>query len=80
MKLVKRTEHLNSRPVRPIRIGKCTFVSKNGIIYRTKTVIALHQCSADYIHFETQDAHYHLSFSPFHAAQAVVPMLSMRAA
>ena len=80
MKLVKQTEHLNSRPLRPICVGKSAFITKNGIICRTKTVIALHQCSADYIHFETQDTHYHLSFSPFHAAQAVVPILSMRAA
>lgn len=79
MKLVKRTEHLNSRPIRPIRIGKCTFVSKNGIICRTKTVIALHQCSADYIHFETQDAHYHLSFSPFNHTTGVMQVPALQA-
>lgn len=80
MKLVKRTEHLNSRPLRPICVGKSALITKNGMIHRTKAVTALHHNSADYIYFETQDAYYHLSFSPFHAAQAVVPILSMRAA
>ena len=72
MKAVKRTENLNSRPVRPICIGKSAVLNKNGILYRTFPVIALHQCRSDYIHFETQDAHYHLSFSPYPFATAAM--------
>ena len=72
MKAVKRTENLNSRPVRPICIGKSALLTKNGTLYRTFPVIALHRCQSDYIHFETRDAHYHLSFSPNPLANAAV--------
>lgn len=80
MKADKRTENLNSRPVRPICIGKSAVLTKNGILYRTFPVIALHQCKSDYIHFETQDAHYHLFFSPYpHAAAAMEAPLPLAA-
>ena len=80
MKAVKRTENLNSRPVRPICVGQSAVLTKNGILYRTFPVIALHQCRSDYIHFETQDAHYHLSFSPYpNASAAMLPPLPLAA-
>ena len=80
MKPVKRTENLNSRPVRPICIGKSAVLMKNGVLYRTAPVITLHQCTSDYIHFETLDAHYHLSFSPFpHATAAMQAPLPLAA-
>lgn len=72
MKTDKRTENLNSRPVRPICVGKSAVLTKNGTLYRTFPVIALHQYTSDYIHFETQDAHYHLSFSPYPFATAAM--------
>ena len=72
MKMFKRTENLNSRPVRPICIGKSAVLTKKGVLLRTSPVIALHQCTNGYIHFETLDAHYHLSFSPFPYAAAAI--------
>lgn len=79
MKLVKRTEHLNSRPLRPICVGKSAFITKNGMIHRTKAVTALHHNSADYIYFETQDAYYHLSFSPFNHTTSVMQVQVLQA-
>ena len=76
MKLVKRTEYLNSRPLRPICVGKSAFITKNGMIHRTKAVTALHHCSADYIYFETQDD---LSFSPFNHTTGVMQVQVLQA-
>ena len=62
-----------------ICVGKSAFITKNGMIHRTKAVTALHHCSADYIYFETQDAYYHLSFSPFNHTTGVMQVQVLQA-
>ena len=37
----------------PLVLGHCAFLRANGTTYRTSTVVAIHEQSADMIHFET---------------------------
>ncbi len=75
MKATKKTENLNGRPICPIKIGQSAVIAKNGKLYHTSPVIALHVCTPEYIHFETLNTHYHMSVypSPFGAA-AQIPL------
>ncbi len=51
----------------------------NGTTYRTSTVVAIHEQSADMIHFETLNSDYYLSMDPFPMA-AVFPAYTALAA
>ena len=72
-KPVKKTEILNGGPICPIKVGQIAVIAKNGKLYHTSRVIALHECTEDHIHFETVHTHYHMSMAPFHHA-AVSPL------
>ena len=48
----------------PLVLGHCAFLRANGTTYRTSTVVAIHEQSADMIHFETLNSDYYLS-GPF---------------
>ena len=54
----------------PITIGEPAVFAAEGNLYRTSTVVALHEQTEDTIHFETINTHYHLSMSPFPSADA----------
>lgn len=56
----------------PLVLGHCAFLRANGTTYRTSTVVAIHEQSADMIHFETLNSDYYLSMDPFPMA-AVFP-------
>ena len=56
----------------PLVLGHCT-------TYRTSTVVAIHEQSADMIHFETLNSDYYLSMDPFPMA-AVFPAYTALAA
>lgn len=70
MKKAKQELKLYGRLVRPVKIGKAAVVSAGGRVFHTSRVIALHEQKEDYIHFETQNRHYHLSMCPFPLAAA----------
>lgn len=78
MKQIKENKKLNGNLMRPVTVGKAAVFSSEGLIYRTSIVIALHRQTKNYIHFETQNTHYHLSMQPF--PQASVSPLPVRLA
>lgn len=61
----KKTENLSGSPICPIKVGWIAVIAKNGRLYHTSKVIAVHECTEDHIHFETLHTHYHMSISPF---------------
>ena len=63
----------------PAGSGHCAFLRANGTTYRTSTVVAIHEQSADMIHFETLNSDYYLSMDPFPMA-AVFPAYTALAA
>ena len=78
MKHIKENKNLNGNLMRPVTVGKAAVFSSEGLIYRTSVVIALHTQTKNYIHFETQNTHYHLSIQPF--PQAAISPLPVRLA
>ena len=58
----------------PLVLGHCAFLRANGT-----TVVAIHEQSADMIHFETLNSDYYLSMDPFPMA-AVFPAYTVLAA
>ena len=64
---------------RILGLGHCAFLRANGTTYRTSTVVAIHEQSADMIHFETLNSDYYLSMDPFPMA-AVFPAYTALAA
>ena len=62
-----------------LRDGSGTYTWANGTTYRTSTVVAIHEQSADMIHFETLNSDYYLSMDPFPMA-AVFPAYTALAA
>lgn len=52
----------------PLVTGQCAVFKANGDIYRTSTVKAIHEVSANSIRFETENTHYHLLLSPYPVA------------
>lgn len=70
MKKEKTKRDLCGKLMRPIAIGKSAIFTAHGQVFHTSRVVALHEMSEDYIHFETLNTHYHLSIRPF--PQAVV--------
>lgn len=69
----KKTEKLNGSPICPIKVGRIAVIPKDGKLYHTSKVIALHECTKDLIHFETLHTHYYMSMTPFRPA-AVSPL------
>lgn len=63
----------------PLVLGNCAFLRANGTTYRTSAVVAIHEQSADMIHFETLNSDYYLSMDPFPMA-AVFPAYTALAA
>ena len=78
MKKVKENKNLYGNLMRPVTVGKIAVFSSEGLIYHTSVVIALHEQTKDFIHFETQNTHYHLSMQPF--PQAAISPLPVRLA
>lgn len=78
MKHLKESKSINGNLMRPVSVGKAAVFSSDGLIYRTSVVIALHKQTKNYIHFETQNTHYHLSMQPF--PQAAISPLPVRMA
>ncbi len=79
MKLVepdqKRTETLYAGPICPIRVGKPAVLTRGGRLFHTSRVVALHELTPEYIHFETKNTHYHISMNPFgFAATSPLPV------
>ena len=71
----KKTERLNGSPLSPIKVGRIAVIPKDGKLYHTSKVIALHECTKDHIHFETLHTHYHMSMTPFRpAAASLIPL------
>ena len=64
----KKTIQLCGSLLCPLVTGQCAVFKANGDIYRTSTVKEIHEVSADHIHFETENTHYHLFLSPYPAA------------
>ncbi len=62
----KKTERLSGSPICPVKVGRIAVIAKNGRLYHTSKVVAVHECTEDHIHFETLHTHYHMSISPFH--------------
>ncbi|MCM1214956.1 MAG: hypothetical protein NC331_06555 [Lachnospiraceae bacterium] len=62
----------------PIVVGKPAIFAAEGTIYHTSCVVALHEQTAENIHFETVNTHYHLFTSPF--PLAVISPLPVRMA
>lgn len=65
MKPNKKCRTLNGTLIRPVSVGNAAIFSSDGLIYHTSVVIALHNKTTNFIHFETQNTHYHLSIQPF---------------
>ena len=78
MTKAKKELKLYGRLMRPIKVGNTAVVSAGGRVFHTSRVVALHEQRADYIHFETQNRHYHLSMRPF--PLAMVSLLPERLA
>lgn len=75
MNTTKKCKTMNGNLMRPVTVGNAAVFSSDGLIYRTSVVIALHKQTKNYIHFETQNTHYHLSMQPFpHAAISPLPV------
>jgi len=65
MKNEKQTLYVCGIPMRPVVTGTDAIYASDGKICRTSRVMAVHKRTDDSIHFETADAHYHLSTTPF---------------
>lgn len=69
----KEVKEMNGNLLRPVTIGKSALFSSAGVTYHTSIVVALHEQTKDFIHFETKNTHYHLSMQPFPLA-AISPL------
>lgn len=65
--------------IRPAVVGKTAIYAAGGHVHRTSRVVAIHEQTENMVHFETKNAHYHLSMSPFPLAPAS-PLPTMLAA
>ena len=64
--------------IRPAVVGKTAIYATRGHVYRTSRVVAIHDQTENMVHFETKNAHYYLSTSPF--PPAAINPLPMRLA
>lgn len=68
----KKELKLYGQLMRPILVGKSAVFTSGGQIFHTSRVVALHEQTDDYIHFETVNTHYRLSTRPFPQAAALL--------
>lgn len=73
MKQNKKQFYMNGKLLRPLSIGKGALFHSEGRIYHTTPITAVHEQSEEMIQFETKNAEYYLSLSPFPQA-AVSPL------
>lgn len=71
---VKRTENIDASLVRPICIGRKAIIVHNGKLLHTAAVIKLHESTYEHIRFETEDAHYCISFANYPIVSAAVQL------
>ena len=72
-KETKKQITLYGRLISPLSIGYPAIFSSNGEIYRTSHVAVIHRMTAEEIHFETENTHYHLVLNTY-PLSAMVPM------
>ena len=63
----------------PLVLGHSVYLRAGGSIYRTSTVVAIHEQSAEMVHFETLNSNYYLSMSPFPMAAASTKPMELAA-
>lgn len=73
MKKDKKTVCLRGSLLYPIQVGKSAVIFSGGSTLHTSRVVAVHEDTADRLHFETLNTHYNLVTSPFPLA-AVSPL------
>lgn len=64
----------------PLAVGHCALIRYQGQMMRTSQVVAIHNCTADAICFETRDTNYTLLLGPAQQTVAVNPLLTSMAA
>lgn len=64
----------------PLAVGHCALIRYQGQMMRTSQVVAIHNCTADAICFETRNTNYTLLLGPAQQTVAVNPFLTSMAA
>lgn len=64
----------------PLAVGHCALIWYQGQMMRTSQVVAIHNCTADAICFETRNTNYTLLLGPAQQTVAVNPLLTSMAA
>ena len=64
----------------PLAVGHCALIRYQGQMMRTSQVVAIHNCTADAICFETRNTNYTLLLGPAQQTAAVNPLLTSMAA
>ena len=64
----------------PLAVGHCALIRYQGQMMRTSQVVAIHNCTADAICFETRNTNYTLLRCPAQQTVAVNPLLTSMAA
>ena len=64
----------------PLAVGHCALIRYQGQMMRTSQVVAIHNCTADAICFETRNTNYPLLLGPAQQTVAVNPLLTSMAA
>ena len=64
----------------PLAVGHCALIRYQGQMMRTSQVVAIHNCTADAICFETRNTNYPLRLAPAKQTVAVNPLLTSMAA
>ena len=64
----------------PLAVGHCALIRYQGQMIRTSQVVAIHNCTADAICFETRNTNYTLLLGPAQQTVAVNPLLTSMAA
>lgn len=60
----------------PLAVGHCALIRYQGQMMRTSQVVAIHNCTADAICFETRNTNYTLLLGPAQQTVAVNPLLT----
>ena len=64
----------------PLAVGHSARIRSRGQMMRTSQVVAIHNCTADAICFETRNTNYTLLLGPAQQTVAVNPLLTSMAA
>lgn len=64
----------------PLAVGHCALIRYQGRIMRTSKVVAIHNCTADVICFETLNTNYTLLLGPAQQTAAINSLLTSMAA